>query len=43
MTQVQTNPPRYTDMADLLRQALAGLLPTGIGLETLLDRLEGRA
>lgn len=39
-----TKPPTpSTDIADLLRQALAGLFPAGIGLEALLDRVEGRA
>lgn len=43
MTKLPTLPPAAPDIADLLRQALAGLLPAGIGLEALLDRVEGRA
>lgn len=43
MIRSPTPPAPFTDMADLLRQALAGLLPAGIGLESLLDRVEGRA
>ena len=35
--------PLPLDMTDLLRQALAALLPAGTSLETLLDRIEGRA
>ena len=43
MTKPPILPPVSPDIADLLRQALAGLIPIGIGLEALLDRVEGRA
>lgn len=42
MTKPPTTLPSPLDMTDLLRQALAGLLPAGTSLETLLDRIEGR-
>lgn len=34
--------PPAPEMADLLRQALAGFLPPHAPVEALLDRLEGR-